>query len=235
MPVLEMFIVMDNVYRGLRRCFGPENQTGASNMPAHYALKKLVKRRRRILKSKRNLRRNRFPISEECADSSGLKEYLARWQFPPPTTLTREPAPITPSKDLSHRRRLQNRPWMLNARQVLQIQWGGWWQRCWPTLMTASMQIGCGSSVLCHSLLGLYDKEDEDPPIVLLLCYLGQALKKIGKRADLAISSNGHGPTYISTSPAMELIDIHDLFQQINNALIDYLLRVGDSSSEPTE
>ncbi|XP_017113542.1 uncharacterized protein LOC108136728 [Drosophila elegans] len=237
MPVLEMFVVMDNVYHGLRRCLGPENQTGAPNMPAHYAVKKLIKHRRRIVKSKRSLRRNRFPIkenSEDSVSSSGLKEYFTSSEFPAPMTLSRKPA-ITPSISLINRRRLQNRPLMSNARQVLQIQWGGFWQRCWPTLMTATMQIGCGSSVYCHSLLGLCDEEESDPPIVLLTCFLGQALKMIYNRTDLALSSNGHGPTYITTSPAMELIDIRELFQHINNALVDYLLRVDESKSEPTE
>ncbi|KAI8044375.1 uncharacterized protein LOC128259997 [Drosophila gunungcola] len=237
MPLLEMFVVMDNVYHGLRSFFGPENQTGTPNMQAHYALKKLVKHRRRIVKSKRSLRRNRFPIkenSEESVGSSELKEYFTRSEFPAPITLSREPA-TTPSINLLNRRRLQNRPLMSNARQVFQIQWGCWWQRCWLTLMTATMQIGCGSSVYCHSLLGLYDEEESDPPIVLLVCFLRQALKKICNRTDLALSSNGHGPTYINTSPAMELIDIRDLFQHINNALVDYLLRVDESKSEPTE
>jgi len=39
--------------------------------------------------------------------------------------------------------------------------------------------MGCGSSVLCHSLLGLYDDEEYDPPIVLLMCYFGQVFKKV--------------------------------------------------------
>ncbi|XP_050745061.1 uncharacterized protein LOC108031242 isoform X2 [Drosophila biarmipes] len=118
---------------------------------------------------------------------------------------------------------------MLNARQAFQVQWGGWWQRCWPTLVAASVQMSCGSSVLCHSLLGLRDDEEYEPPIVVLMCYIGQAFKKICKQADLAICSNGHGPNYITTSATMELIDIREFFQQINNALVDYLLRVADS------
>jgi len=37
-------------------------------------------------------------------------------------------------------------------------------------------------------------------------------------------------PNYITTSAAMELIDIRDFVQQINNALVDYLLRVASVS-----
>nr|XP_036672714.1 uncharacterized protein LOC108015572 [Drosophila suzukii] len=236
MPVLELFIVMDNLYHGLRRCFGPEKPTRISKWPANDPLKKLEKRRRRIVKNKRGprlSRRNHFPSNEESKESvitsTELKEYYTCGKFPVPIPLSHDPA-INPSKDLLNRRRLQNRPLMLNARHVFQVQWGGWWQRCWPTLVAASMQMSCGSSVLCHSLLGLYDDEEYDPPIVLLMCYFGQTFKKLCKQADLAICSNGHGPNYITTSAAMELIDIRDFFQQINNALVDYLLRVASVS-----
>ncbi|XP_017007225.2 uncharacterized protein [Drosophila takahashii] len=235
MPVLELFTVMDNVYHGFRRCFGPEKPTRGTKLPANNTIKKLSKRRRRILNNKRSSRhsrRNNFPTyeksEESVANSLELKEYFTRGKFPASITLGREPD-INPSLDLLNRRRLQNRPLILNARQVFQVQWGCWWQRSWPTLVAASMQMSCGSSVLCHSLLGLYDDEESDPPIVVLMCYFGQALKKLCKQADLAICSNGHGPTYITTSAAMELIDIRDFFQQINNALVDYLLRVADS------
>eukprot|EP00099_Drosophila_melanogaster_P028632 NP_732454.1 uncharacterized protein Dmel_CG31459 [Drosophila melanogaster] len=234
MPVQEMFAIMDNIYHGLRRCFGPENQIEPPKYPAYNTLKKLGKRRRRVCKSilgSKHIRRNHFSTSEESVQNlsaSELKEYFARPKLTAPKTVSHEPG-ISPSIDLIHRRRLQNRPLMLNAWQVLQVQWGGWWQRCWPTLVAASMQMSCGSSVLCHSLLGLYDDEESSPPIVVLMCYFGQAIKKLCKHADLAICSNGHSPNYVTTSAAMELIDIRDFFQHINNALVDFLLRAAES------
>ncbi|EDV48457.1 uncharacterized protein LOC6553834 [Drosophila erecta] len=230
MPVQELFIVMDNIYHGLRRCFGPENQTEPPKFPAYSAMKKFGKRRRRTFRSK-HVRRKHFSSSEESVQNvtaSELHGYFTRGKFPAPMTVIREPG-FSPSIGMLHRRRLQNRPLMLNARQVLQVQWGGWWQRHWPTLVAASMQMSCGSSVLCHSLLGLYDDEESSPPIVVLMCYFGQAIKKLCKQADLAICSNGHSPHYVTTSAAMELIDIRGFFQHINNALVDFLLGATDS------
>ncbi|XP_039495088.1 uncharacterized protein LOC120454120 [Drosophila santomea] len=234
MPVQELFIVMDNIYHGFRRCFGPENQNEPRTFPAYNAMKKIGKRRRRIFKSKlgwQYVRRNHFSSSEESfqnVTASELNGYFTRGKFPAPITVSHEPN-ISPSIGLVHRRRLQNRPLMLNARQVLQVQWSGWWQRYWPTLVAASMQMSCGSSVLCHSLLGLYDDEESSPPIVVLICHFGQAIKKLCKKADLAICSNGRSPNYVTTSAAMELIDIRGFFQHINNALVDFLLRAADS------
>jgi len=107
----------------------------------------LEKRRRRIVKNKRGphlSRRNYFPSNEESKESVitsfELKEYFTCGKFPVSIPLSQDPD-ITPSKDVLNRRRLQNRPLMLNARQVFQVQWGGWWQRCWPTLVAASMQV----------------------------------------------------------------------------------------------
>ncbi|EDW45310.1 GM16205, partial [Drosophila sechellia] len=47
--------------------------------------------------------------------------------------------------------------------------------------------------------------------------------------ANLAICSHGYSPNYMTTSAAMELIDIREFFQHINNALVDFLLRAAES------
>ncbi|XP_017060685.1 uncharacterized protein LOC108101028 isoform X2 [Drosophila ficusphila] len=240
MPVLELFIVMDNVFHGLQRCFGPKNQKRAHKLPTSKTLKKLEKRCRRILKGKRiprHLRKKYLSISEESKENMcGLrvKEYLVGRKLSAPLILNHELS-ITPPINLENRRRLQNRPLTTNACEVLKIQWGRWWQNCWPTLMAATMQITYGSSCACHTLVGMYDDEESDPPIVLLMCYLGQEFKKVCKHADMALCSNGNGPKYITTSAAMELIDIHDLFQQINNALVEFLLRADETNINISE
>jgi len=107
----------------------------------------LEKRRRRIVKNKRGprlSRRNQFPSNEESKESVitsfKLKEYFTCGKFPVSIPLSQDPD-ITPSKDVLNRRRLQNRPLMLNACHVFQVQWGCLWQRCWPTLVAASMQV----------------------------------------------------------------------------------------------
>lgn len=99
--------------------------------------------------------------------------------------------------------------------------------------------------------MGLYDEEEFDPPILVLMCSWGQKLRKVllfpetpetyylnwflivklCKQADLAICSAGPGPDYRTTSPAMELIDIRNLFQQLNEALVDYLLSIPNSET----
>ncbi|KAH8256415.1 hypothetical protein KR032_006793, partial [Drosophila birchii] len=126
-------------------------------------------------------------------------------------------------------KRLQERSLILNVIDVIQVKWSQWWEICWPALVAASVQVSFGSPRLCHSLMGLYEEGERTPPTLVLACYVGEQFKKICKHCETAICNPGPGPIYKNSSPAMDLIDIRELFQRINEALINYLLSISDA------
>ncbi|KAH8292364.1 hypothetical protein KR054_009005 [Drosophila jambulina] len=240
MPVQEMADVWANFYHGLRRCLAPESRTVATQLTTLNPRKKSRNRRRllgigRRFRPPRCLRESHLNPSEESVHSeiqdfstSDITVSLTSCQeLPCLQVLPRDSLTFLKRQQLQ--KQLQERPLIQNAIDVLQVQWAQWWHTCWPALMTASVQVSFGSSRLCHSLMGLYDEEERDPPILVLASSLGQYFKKICKLSDTTLCYAGPGPIYRTTSATMELIDIRELIKQINEALVDYLLTFLDS------
>ncbi|KAH8369332.1 hypothetical protein KR009_008392 [Drosophila setifemur] len=235
MPLLEMGIIFDNIYHGVQRCFGSENAVPAKQ-PASIPRRKRRSLRRRMLKDQRCsrlFRGSRFSISQECdrslATSPELTCFFSRsyLRCSPSNMNLRSDESV--SEELMKRQWLQKRPLLENARQVIEFKWANCRSYWWPSLISASVHISFGSSVINHSLLGMFDEEESQPPILVLVFGIAKVVQKIYKRADKAICSSGPGPIHITSSPAMGLIDIHELFQCLNNALIDYILSNCDS------
>nr|XP_017104259.2 uncharacterized protein LOC108130367 [Drosophila bipectinata] len=229
MPLLEMALVFNNIYHGLSRCFSPNvEKFHSSHQSVSFSRKKMRSRRRKIEKpgrGSRHLRAKRFPVGEESDQtesiSSDQTELLATPTFASsPKTLN--PVPVIPSYELQQRLLLQQRPLMTNARQAVTFQLTSWWYKAWPTLVSASVQLSFGSSIINHSLLGEF--EEGESPALTIIIGITQALKRVCNHADNAISNTGPGPSYIPTSPAMELIDLNDVVHRLNNVLVDYLM-----------
>ncbi|KAH8335581.1 hypothetical protein KR074_006217, partial [Drosophila pseudoananassae] len=228
MPLLEMALVFDHIYHGLSRCFSPNvEKMYSSHQSVSFSRKKIRSRRRRIEKPVRvlrNLRAKRFPVGEESDQTESISsdhtELLAIATFASsPKTLN--PVPVTPSYESQQRLLLQQRPLMTNARQVVTFLTTSWWYKAWPTLVSASVRLSFGSSIINHSLLGEF--EEESPALTIILG-LTKAFKTVCNQADNAISNTGPGPSYIPTSPAMGLIDLNDVVHRLNNVLVDYLI-----------
>ncbi|KAH8343855.1 hypothetical protein KR059_012440, partial [Drosophila kikkawai] len=227
MPVLEMALVWANFYHGLRRCFGTESRTVATQLTTLSPQKKSQNRRRHVgigrsLRTSRRLRKSHLIASDsELQDFSTRESTVPLTSCQEVTCFEVESTSSSPSvKRQQLQKQLQERPLIMNAIDVIQVKWSNWWQVCWPALVAASVQVSFGSPRLCHSLMGLYDEEDSDPPILVLACSLAKHFKKLCQRTDIAICNAGPGPFYRTTSATMELIDI----QQINEALVDCLV-----------
>ncbi|KAH8331111.1 hypothetical protein KR067_011605, partial [Drosophila pandora] len=228
MPLLEMAIVFDNIYHGIRRCFGPNVDKMSSHQSVTFPRKKIRSRRRRLQKHYRGLRHlrgKRFPGSEESelteSISSEPPELFALATFAS-SPITLNPVPLIPSHELHQRQLLQQRSLITNARQVIIFQLTSWWYKAWPTLVSASVQLSFGTSIISHSLLGEFDEEES--PALTIVTGLKLAFTRVCTQAEKAISHTGPGPTYTTISPAMELIDFNDVVQRLNNVLVDYLI-----------
>ncbi|KAH8248134.1 hypothetical protein KR038_002747 [Drosophila bunnanda] len=241
MPVLEMAIVWANLYHSLRRRLVTERRTVATQLTSTNPHKKSRHRRRHMsigrgLRTSHRLREIHLnasveSIKPEVEDSSTRENFTVALTSCPEVPCLQVMPTMSPAflKRQQLQKRLLERHLILNAMDVLQMQWSHWWHICWPSLVAASVQVSFGSPKLCNSLMGFYEEGDRDPPLLALACFLVQHFKKICKRSETALCNAGPGPYYRTTSATMELIDIRELLQQINEALVDYLLRFSDN------
>ncbi|KAH8374576.1 hypothetical protein KR200_001553 [Drosophila serrata] len=241
MPVLELAIVWANLYHGLRRRFITESRTVATQLTTPNPPKKSRNRRRQMcigrgLRTSHRLREIHLNATVESVKSE-LENFSTRENFSVSLTSCQEVPCLQVMPTMSPaflkrqqlQKRLQERSLILNAINVLQVKWSHWWHICWPSLVAASVQASFGSPKLCHSLMGLYEEGDQEPTILAIACFLAQHFKKLCKHSNTALCNAGPGPYYRTTSAAMELIDIREFLQQLNEALVNYLLRLSES------
>ncbi|KAH8273135.1 hypothetical protein KR018_006254 [Drosophila ironensis] len=263
MPILEMAIVMNKIYHRIRRYFGPESVLVCQ--PPKFPHNNFRIRRCRNMKALRGLRYPRTPRLPSVSEDSELSESnvtdytavraLVRAPCIPMTGITLPisplgritlPPPLSPPPmafNLERRMLLQRRPLIENIREAVKLRLGTWWQRIWPALLSAGLQVSFGSSVIQNSFWGTFDDLNTDPLILMFVQRFAQAVRRVRtswyinnilnyillvsqifKRVDMSISYSGLRPAYIFMSPGMELIDIAYLAQCLNNFLIDFLI-----------
>lgn len=147
----------------------------SSHQSVTFPRKKTRSRRRRLQKHYRGLRHlrgKRFPGSEESdlteSISSEPPELFALATFAS-SPITLNPVPLIPSHELQQRQLLQQRSLITNARQVIIFQLTSWWHKAWPTLVSASIQVGAPYTNIFQNF---WDKRLSWSVNLLIKCYI---------------------------------------------------------------
>ncbi|KAL7730109.1 hypothetical protein ACLKA6_009386 [Drosophila palustris] len=143
---------------------------------------------------------------------------------------------VTPTSSIAtrqrcmHRIRLRERSVLVNVRQVIRIHWNNFRLMVWP----ARGQTTIGTQTGRHPYVEIARRSANNQNGLTWLQKLRKSFELISKKLETALVHVGPSPDYVNTSAAMELINIGDLVEHLNSALIDHLINNADYDLTPT-
>ncbi|XP_034486647.1 uncharacterized protein LOC117791099 [Drosophila innubila] len=142
---------------------------------------------------------------------------------------------VTPASTNASRQRcmyrfqLRQRSLLDNVRQVIRIHWNNFRQMIMPASeqTTVGTQTGRRQQVEIVRCIITQNR-------ITWLQKLRRRFELISKQLESALTNVGPSPDYVNTSAAMELINLADLIEQLNSALIDHLINNENYAISPT-